>query len=74
LEPRGPDEFASAFAAMTQAGAGALLVLTDPFLFQRHLRDITALALQSQMPAMYLWRMYVDAEDLMAYSMSLREH
>lgn len=74
LDPRGPDEFALTFAAMTQAGAGALLVLTDPFHFQRHLSDITALALQSQMPAMYPWRMYVDAEGLTAYSMSLREH
>jgi putative ABC transport system substrate-binding protein len=74
LEPRSPDEFASVFAAMTQAGAGALLVLTDPFLFQGHLSDITALALQSKLPAMYPWRMYVDVGGLMAYGMSLREH
>jgi putative ABC transport system substrate-binding protein len=74
LEPRGPDEFASAFAAMTQAGAGALLVLTDPFLFQGHLSAITALALQTKLPTMYPWRMYVDVGGLMAYGMSLREH
>jgi putative ABC transport system substrate-binding protein len=74
LEPRSPDEFASVFAAMTQAGAGAFLVLTAPFLFQGHLSEITALALQSTLPAMYPWRMYVDVGGLMAYGMSLREH
>src|SRR5437867_2897436 len=35
-EVRSPAEFEGAFAAMTQAGAGALLVLADPLLLEPH--------------------------------------
>jgi putative ABC transport system substrate-binding protein len=73
LEPQRPDELASAFAAMTQAGAGALLVLGDPFLFERHVPTITALAQQHRLPAMYSRRVYVDAGGLMSYGLSLLE-
>jgi putative ABC transport system substrate-binding protein len=73
LEPHSPDELESIFAAMTQAGAGALLVLPDPFFLQRHLSHIIALVQQHRLPAMYPWRMYVDAGGLMSYGMSLRE-
>jgi putative ABC transport system substrate-binding protein len=37
MEVRSPDEFDSAFAAMTRADAGALLVLTDPLTFEPHI-------------------------------------
>jgi hypothetical protein len=39
-------ELKGAFAAMQAAGAGALLVMTDPLLFDRHICDPTALALE----------------------------
>jgi putative ABC transport system substrate-binding protein len=73
LQPQSPDELASAFAAMTQAGAGALLVLGDPFLFELHVPTITARAQQHRLPAMYIRRMYVDAGGLMSYGLSLLE-
>ncbi len=68
-----PAEFAGAFAAMTQAGAGALLVFPDPLLLEPHRSDITALALKHQLPALYPWRLYVEAGGLMIYGISLRE-
>jgi putative ABC transport system substrate-binding protein len=70
LELRSPDEFESAFATMTKAGAGALLLLPDPLVFERHVRDITALALQHRLPAMYTWRMHVEVGGLMSYGPS----
>jgi putative tryptophan/tyrosine transport system substrate-binding protein len=73
LELRSPDEFESAFAAIHRAGAGALLVLADQYVFERHVSDITALALQNRLPAMYPWRMYVDAGGLISYGPSLAE-
>jgi putative ABC transport system substrate-binding protein len=73
LEPHHPDELEGAFAAMRQAGAGALLVLPDPFFLQRHLPTITALARQYRLPAMYPHRMYMDGGGFMYYGTSLRE-
>jgi putative ABC transport system substrate-binding protein len=70
---RSPAEFEGAFAAMTKAGADALLVFTDPLLLEPHGSDITALALKHRLPAIYPWRMYADAGGLMAYGISLRE-
>jgi putative tryptophan/tyrosine transport system substrate-binding protein len=73
LEPHSPDELERVFTAMLQAGVSALLVLPDPFFLQRHLPRISALVQQHRLPAMYPWRMYVDAGGLMSYGMSLRE-
>ena len=67
LELRRPDEFASAFAAMTQAGAEALLLLPDSLVFGPHARDITALVLQHRLPAIYHVRTYAEAGGLMSY-------
>jgi putative tryptophan/tyrosine transport system substrate-binding protein len=54
------------------AGAGALLVLTDPLGLEPHHHTITALALQSRLPAMYPWHMsVVDAGGLMSYGIDL---
>jgi putative ABC transport system substrate-binding protein len=73
-EVRSRDEFEPAFSAMTSAGAGALLVFPNPSLLERHLDVITALALQSRLPAMYPWRMYMEAGGLMYYGNDLREN
>jgi putative tryptophan/tyrosine transport system substrate-binding protein len=73
-EVRSRDEFEPAFSAMTLAGAGALLVFPNPSLLERHLDVITALALQSRLPAMYPWRMYMEAGGLMYYGNDLREN
>jgi putative ABC transport system substrate-binding protein len=72
-EVRSLDEFPSAFAAIQQAGAEALFVPADPFLFERHVPTITALTLQHRLPVMYAHRMYVDAGGLMYYGTNLRE-
>ena len=73
LEVRRRDEVEQAFTAMRGARADALLVLTDPLMLQYYLSDITALALQSRLPALYPWRMYVEAGGLMSYAPSLRD-
>jgi len=68
------DDFEGAFAAMQQAGAGGLLVLTDPFLLEPHREAITTLAQQYRLPAMYPWRHYVvEAGGLMAYEPNMPE-
>jgi putative tryptophan/tyrosine transport system substrate-binding protein len=71
MEVRSPDEFERAFAAITRAEVGALLVLTDPSTFEPHISTIVALAQRSRLPAMYPWRAYVEAGGLMMYGASL---
>jgi putative ABC transport system substrate-binding protein len=65
------DEFAGVFAAMQTAGVGALLVMTDPLVFDRHVSALTALALQHQVPAIYPWRWFSEAGGLMSYAPNL---
>jgi putative ABC transport system substrate-binding protein len=71
MEVRSPDEFERAFAAMTRADVGVLLVLTDPTTFEPHMSTIVALAQRSRLPTMYPWRSYVEAGGLMVYGASL---
>jgi putative ABC transport system substrate-binding protein len=72
LEARTPDEFESAFAALTRQRAGALLVLPDGmFLFHR--ARIADLAAKRRVPAMYGLRAHVDAGGLVFYGASLRD-
>jgi ABC-type uncharacterized transport system substrate-binding protein len=73
LEVRRPEDIAGAFAAVQQAGAGALLFLPDPLVLEPHRHHVAALALQSGLPAIYPWRMYAEAGGLMSYGISLRE-
>jgi ABC-type uncharacterized transport system substrate-binding protein len=72
VEAGGPDAFGSAFAAMTSAHAGALLVLGDT-LFQTHRRRLAELAATSRLPTMYNSRAFVEAGGLMAYGQSARD-
>jgi len=65
------EELDTAFAAMPRAGVDALLVLGEPQLTDRLRGRIVDLAVQSRLPAMYDWRMYVDAGGLMSYGASL---
>jgi putative tryptophan/tyrosine transport system substrate-binding protein len=73
LEVRRPEDIAGAFAAVQQAGAGALLFLPDPLVLEPHRHHVAALALQSGLPAIYPWRMYAEAGGLMSYGIRLRE-
>ncbi len=73
LEVRGPDDFETAFAAVTRERAGALLVAADG-MFLLHRARIADLAAKTRLPAMYGLREYVDAGGLVVYGPSLREN
>jgi len=68
-EARGPDAFDRAFAAMTSAPAGALLVLGDP-MFLQHRSRLVALAATRHLPTMYNSRGFVEAGGLLGYGVS----
>ena len=70
VEARGPEAFDSAFAAMPQAPAEALLVLGDPTFFE-HRRRLAELAAMSHLPTMYQSRAYVEAGGLISYWVSV---
>jgi putative ABC transport system substrate-binding protein len=67
---RSPDELDAGFAAMTHTGADALIVMSDPALMDSLRGRVTDLAATSRLPAMYDWKMYVDAGGLMSYGPS----
>jgi putative ABC transport system substrate-binding protein len=73
VEVHRADELDSAFTAMIQGGADALLVRSDPFLMDSLRGRVTELAATHRLPAMYDWRMYVEAGGLMAYGPSLSD-
>jgi putative tryptophan/tyrosine transport system substrate-binding protein len=66
MEVRSPDAFDSAFAAMTRAHAGALLVLVDNIFFE-HRRRLAELAAMSHLPTMHQGRALVEAGGLISY-------
>jgi putative ABC transport system substrate-binding protein len=70
LKAQGPEEFDSAFAAMTRERAGALYVVGDPML-SRHRRRLAELAAKSRLPAVYELKDHAEAGGLMAYGPSL---
>jgi putative ABC transport system substrate-binding protein len=70
LEVRGPDDFDSAFAAMTRERVGGLLVLADA-MFVLHRTRLADLAAKSRLPAMYGFTEHVEAGGLMAYAPSV---
>ena len=66
VEVLGPGDFDRAFSDMTNARAGALMVLGGTmFLIER--RQLVDLAARNRLPAMYGLREYVDAGGLMCY-------
>ncbi len=71
VELRNADELDTAFAAMAREGADALIVLSDPAQVDDLRGQIADLAAKSRLPAMYPWKMFVEARGLMAYAPSL---
>src|SRR4029453_1294872 len=69
VEARGPDAFDSAFAAMTSAHAGALLVMGDT-MFREHRGRLAELAATSHLPTMHSDRALVEAGGLISYAAS----
>ncbi len=66
LGVRGPDEFYSAFEAMTRERAGALLVVSD-VQFVLHRTRLADLAAKNHLPAMYGLVTHVEAGGLISY-------
>jgi putative ABC transport system substrate-binding protein len=72
LEIRDASEIEGAFRAATDAQAGTLLVLGGlPFV--AHARRVADLAAKSRLPAMYPFRLFVEAGGLTSYSADLLE-
>src|SRR6516162_1427170 len=69
-EVPGPDQFESAFAAVTRARAGALIVLPDGVLYGQHPRIVTFTA-ASHLPALFPEKEVVEAGGLIAYGPSI---
>jgi putative ABC transport system substrate-binding protein len=73
-EVRRAEELDTAFAALAQARADALLVVNDALVLSTSWSGrIAALAATSQLPAMYDWRAFVDAGGLMSYGPSFQD-
>ena len=70
VEVPGPDQFESAFAAVTRARAGALIVLPDPMLYGQHPRIVT-FATASHLPVIFPEKEVVRAGGLIAYGPSI---
>lgn len=68
----GPDDINTAFAAMTGARTGALIVLPSPMFVGEQAR-IVGLAANNRLPTMYQAREFVDAGGLMSYGANLAE-
>jgi putative tryptophan/tyrosine transport system substrate-binding protein len=66
LEVSTADEFDAAFAAMTKASPGALLVFSNPLMIT-HMKRIVDFAAKSRIPSMYQFSEYVEAGGLVAY-------
>jgi putative tryptophan/tyrosine transport system substrate-binding protein len=70
VEVRRADELDTAFAALTQAGADAIIVMEEPQVIDHLRRRIADLAATHRLPTMYSWKSSVDAGGLMAYGPS----
>jgi putative tryptophan/tyrosine transport system substrate-binding protein len=73
VEVDAADELEGAFAAMTHAGAEALLMFNSPF-FITHGRRIVELAVQHRLPGIYEFRGQVAAGGLMSYNRSAADY
>jgi putative ABC transport system substrate-binding protein len=73
VEVRRAEELDTAFAAMTGAGADALLVLEDSLVLSTLGGQLAERATTARLPAMYGWRRHVDWGGLMAYGPSMRD-
>ena len=65
-----PEEFDSALAAVTRAGADGLIVLADPMLYGQHPRVVT-FATASHLPVLFPEKEVVRAGGLIAYGPSI---
>src|SRR5262249_27313410 len=64
-------DLAETFVAVSRARAGAVLLLADTLMLEPNRTQVTELAARHRLPAMYPWRLYVDAGGLMSYATSI---
>jgi putative tryptophan/tyrosine transport system substrate-binding protein len=72
IEARGPDDFATAFAAAAQGRAQALLVAPTGLAFA-HRRLIFEFAAKQRLPAVYASREYAEDGGLMSYGVDSKD-
>jgi putative ABC transport system substrate-binding protein len=72
LNASGERDIETAFAAIAQIRAGALLVGSDPFFFNRR-EKIVSLAARHAVPAMYEWREFAEGGGLASYGTNLTD-
>jgi putative ABC transport system substrate-binding protein len=70
LKASSDSDIDQAFAALSQRRVSALLVSADPFLLSRR-NQIVALVARHNVPAMYEWRQFAEADGLMSYGVDL---
>ena len=70
-EVQSPQEIDVAFVSMIKAGAGGLIVFSDPVLLERNRAAIIALARRHRIPTVYPWRNYIEEGGLGSYSADL---
>ena len=61
------EDLVPTFAAMSQAGVGAILVRRDVLVVERYPAEVVALAAQRRVPALYNFRQFPDSGGLMSY-------
>jgi putative tryptophan/tyrosine transport system substrate-binding protein len=67
------EDLAPTFAAMSQAGVGAILARRDVLVVEPNLADVVALAEQRRLPAMYNFRQFPDSGGLMSYGANVND-
>jgi len=72
-EIRQPNELAHAFSVLKARRAGALLALSDPIIGSQQ-AEVSKLAVQSRLPAIYASRAFAEAGGLFSYGPSLTEN
>jgi len=65
-------DFEPSFAAIAQQGAGALLVMADPY-FNNRREQIVILTARHAIPAIYEWRDFAAVGGLMSYGSSITD-
>ena len=64
-----PYDFTAAFQIIARAGAQMLLVLSSP-LFALYRRELANLAIEHRLPAMFIFKSYVQVGGLMSYGVN----
>jgi len=68
-----PEDLAPTFAAMSQAGVGAILVRRDVLVVEPKRAEVLALASQRRLPAMYNFRQFPDSGGFMSYGANVND-